>query len=286
MLNKLSLRAIPVLFLLWAIPVYAGDLDDSAVSSAFSDGAPKAFGYSLENVYQKVYTGTSAVSGSYPLDPQAAASPTMHTLDQIYGQFTSDAASCTATASDVASGKVFFATTGTTRGTNFGPVTGSASSGGFALPDTGQTTSYTTTFGEDHDYQPSASQPSYTDNGDGTITDNRTGLMWLRDASNYNSGSAQTWENALSGCESFTYAGYSDWRLPNVRELMSIVNYGVYNPAINTTYFSNTQSSYYWSSTTYAGYTTYAWRVHFRNGYVTNNYKTNSYYVRPVRGGQ
>ncbi|MDD5519037.1 MAG: DUF1566 domain-containing protein, partial [Candidatus Omnitrophica bacterium] len=81
-------------------------------------------------------------------------------------------------------------------------------------------------------------------------------------------------------------AGYSDWRLPNVRELMSIVNYGVYNPAINTTYFSNTQSSDYWSSTTYASNTPYAWRVSFSGGHVSCYDKTNSYYVRPVRGGQ
>ena len=152
------------------------------------------------------------------------------------------------------------------------------------LPDTGQTTSYTETFGEDSDYQPVASQPSYTDNGDGTVTDNRTGLMWLKYANNYNSGAAQTWEAALSGCESFSYAGYSDWRLPNVRELESIVDAGEQNPAINTTYFLNTESSQYWTSTTYVPDTSYAWLVYFYNGGVNVYYKSYNFYVRPVRG--
>ncbi|MDD5593100.1 MAG: DUF1566 domain-containing protein, partial [Candidatus Omnitrophica bacterium] len=259
-----SSALVILFFLLGAMPAFSGDLDDSAVTGASSGSpaAPAAYGYTLNDLYQKLHNGTAATAGGHSLAPSVNTSTaTMYRISDIYADFTSDAASCTATASDVASGKVFFATTGTTRGTNFGPVTGSASSGGLAFPDTGQTASYTDTFGEDHDYQPSASQPSYTDNGDGTITDNRTGLMWLKDASNYNSGSSQTWENALSGCESFTYAGYSDWRLPNVRELMSIVNYGTYSPAINTTYFSNTQSGGYWSSTTYASSTSYAWHV-------------------------
>ena len=153
------------------------------------------------------------------------------------------------------------------------------------LPDTGQEESYTATFGEDHDYQPAASQPSYTDNGDGTVTDNKTGLMWLKDANNYNGGAMQTWEAALSGCESFSYAGYSDWRLPNGRELESIVDAGEQNPAINTTYFLNTESSQYWTSTTYVPNASYAWHVRFGNGVVDyGGTKTANLYVRPVRG--
>ncbi len=154
------------------------------------------------------------------------------------------------------------------------------------LPDTGQTTGYTATAGEDNDYNPSATQMSYTDNGDGTITDNRTGLMWLKDASNYNSGGAQTWKTALSGCEGFSYAGYSDWRLPNRRELFSIVKFeGVAAPFINTTYFLNTVSGAYWTSTTYVPGGTDAMAVCFNNGSVIGYSKTGDRYVRPVRGG-
>ena len=120
------------------------------------------------------------------------------------------------------------------------------------LPDTGQTQSYTNTFGEDHDYQPAAAQMSYTDNGNGTVTDNLTGLMWKKCSEGQNndstcSGTAliYTWEDALTQCENLSFAGYTDWRLPNKRELFSIVHFGTYAPAINTTYFPNTQSALY-----------------------------------------
>ena len=154
------------------------------------------------------------------------------------------------------------------------------------LPDTGQEESYTATFGEDNDYQPAASQPSYTDNGDGTITDNRTGLMWVKDGNSAgcNNGSVLTWEGVLTFCEGLSYAGYSDWRLPNVRELESIVDAGEQSPAINTTYFPNTKSGWYWTSTIYVSNTSCAWLVDFSVGFVYGGYKALNYYVRPVRG--
>lgn len=153
------------------------------------------------------------------------------------------------------------------------------------LPDTGQYQSYTTTFGEDHDYQPAVSQPSYTDNGDGTITDNRTGLMWVKDGNSAgcNNGNTLTWEQAITFCEGLNFAGYT-WRLPNRRELMSIVDYGEESAAINTTYFSNIKSNY-WTSTTYLPITTSAWYVDFDGGFVYSVAKTDSSYLRPVRGG-
>ena len=81
-------------------------------------------------------------------------------------------------------------------------------------------------------------------------------------------------------------AGYSDWRLPNVKELSSIVDYDIYNPAIDTTYFPGTMLPYYWSSTTRVHYTGDAWRVNFYYGYDNQNEKVAAYYVRAVRGGQ
>lgn len=161
------------------------------------------------------------------------------------------------------------------------------------MPDTGQNQSYTTTFGEDQDYQPPTSQPAYADNGDGTTTDNRTGLMWAKDGNSAgcNNGSSSTWEQALSFCEGLTYANYSDWRLPNRRELMSIVDYGRISPAINMAYFTNTENYYYWTSTTYVPSVTYAWPVDFGSGSVgvggtvNGTSKANTYYVRCVRSG-
>ena len=122
------------------------------------------------------------------------------------------------------------------------------------VPKTGQTVSYAT--GDDGDLQMGVAWPNprFTDNGDGTITDNLTGLIWLKDANciatNYpgfdNDGTAGdgmvTWQHALdfvAGINDGTYplcgAGKTDWRLPNVRELHSLIHYGFYNPALPNT---------------------------------------------------
>ncbi|MBU3914429.1 DUF1566 domain-containing protein [bacterium] len=118
----------------------------------------------------------------------------------------------------------------------------------------------------------------YTDNGNGTISDNITSLMWQKE----DTDSTYTWEAALTYCEGLTLGSQSDWRLPNIRELESIVDETVYNPSINSTYFPNTNSWEYWSSTTHAD-TLVAWGVNFVNGSV-DDYE--NAYVRCVRGGQ
>ncbi|MBF0353602.1 MAG: DUF1566 domain-containing protein [SAR324 cluster bacterium] len=174
-------------------------------------------------------------------------------------------------------------------------TTGAQSSGGTALastwthstgilvtvpvPDTGQTTSYTTTFGEDHDY--TTHTPSYTDNGNSTVTDNVTGLMWQKE----DDGSTRTWDNAGTYCSGLSLGGYSDWRLPTPRELQSIVSYGTYNPAINGTYFPNTQNNRYWSSMSYINNSTHAWYLSTQKGEINRDVKSTTSYVRCVRGG-
>jgi hypothetical protein len=145
------------------------------------------------------------------------------------------------------------------------------------LPDTGQTLSYTDTVGEDHDY--TINPPDYTDNLDGTITDNVTGLMWEKDSGT----STYTWENAKTHCNDLPLAAHKDWRLPTREELRSIVDYGQYASAINTTFFPNTQSGDYWSSTTYWEDTSRAWRVSFRSGSDDTLDKTSTNYVRCTR---
>lgn len=75
----------------------------------------------------------------------------------------------------------------------------------------------------------SISKPNYTDNGDGTVTDNVTGLMWLQDM-----GGKMTWDEALSYAENFELAGYTDRRLPNAKELQSIVPEFTPNTATET----------------------------------------------------
>ena len=142
-------------------------------------------------------------------------------------------------------------------GVNIFGITGSMSVGvNFNLPDTGQTTGVVAAFGEDHDY--SSTPMSYTDNGV-TVTDNVTGLMWVQ--SGYGtpySGSPPyilvglyyqyTWWDAVKYCDGLDLGGYTDWRLPNFQELVSIVDYGKHGPAINTI-FEHTQTSPYWSAT-------------------------------------
>lgn len=80
------------------------------------------------------------------------------------------------------------------------------------------------------------------------------------------------------------FGGFSDWRMPNVRELGSLVNTETYNPAIDTRWFPNTMSHGYWSSTTYVLDSTLAWVVPFYHGLV-NHYgsKSGAYHVRAVR---
>ncbi len=118
-------------------------------------------------------------------------------------------------------------------------------------------------------------------NSDGTVIDNATGLMWQQTTS----PGTYTWEQAISYCEGLDFAGYSDWRLPNRNELQSIVQYDMYNPAIDTTIFIGPETTHYWSSTTYAYDTNYAWDVSFNTGNVYFCDKTDEYNVRAVRGG-
>jgi hypothetical protein len=124
-------------------------------------------------------------------------------------------------------------------------------------------------------------------NGDGTVSDSTTKLMWQDDYSD-NGGNIKkaTWEEAIKYCEDSKLAGYNDWRLPNIRELISIVDDTKYNPAIDTSAFVNTTSGLYWSSTTYAYNHDYAWIVYFWYGYDYGGNKGYSTFVRCVRDGE
>lgn len=149
------------------------------------------------------------------------------------------------------------------------------------LPDTGQTKGYTNVFGEDSDY--TTHPPSYTDNGNGTVTDNVTTLVWQKQ----DDGKTRTWDEALSYCDSLTLAESSDWRLPSITELEGIVDSGATNPAMSTTYFPIIHLSYYyWSSTAYGNSPAGAWNIYLYNGYVGNSNKSYKYYARCVRGGK
>jgi hypothetical protein len=174
------------------------------------------------------------------------------------------------------------------------------------IPRTGQTTAYAT--GDDGDLGMGVAWPiqRFRDNGDGTVTDGLTGLIWLKKV---NCSGTKHWSDALTFANSL-YDGWTgdgsggdcglsdgssanDWRLPNVRELHSLTHYGLYNPAVPDTIgtgqwtegdpFTGLQSSYYWSSTTYAINTVYAWVVSMDYGVVGGYAKSVNVWVWPVR---
>ena len=109
------------------------------------------------------------------------------------------------------------------------------------LPDTGQNSSYTNTFGEDNDFN--INIPFFIINGDGTVTDTITGLMWQQA-----DGGEMTIENAVTYCSTLTLAGYTDWRLPNAHESFSILNHQNVNPSLDNTVFPTSLAEYWWTS--------------------------------------
>jgi subtilisin-like proprotein convertase family protein len=126
---------------------------------------------------------------------------------------------------------------------------------------------------------------SFEPNNDGTITDVTTGLMWQQQ----DDGQARTWEQALAYCENLRLpdivGGYTDWKLPNIKELESITSDEVYGPAIDPI-FTGAKSSDFWSSTTFAGSPGSAWYVYFGDGSVYCSAESYASYVRCVRSGQ
>ena len=161
------------------------------------------------------------------------------------------------------------------------------------VPQSGQTVSYAD--GDDGEYQAGVMwpDPRFTDNGDGTVTDHLTGLVWLKNAYCFGPRDwldALVTANALAdgrcGLSDDSMAG--DWRLPNIRELHSLIDYSNNDPALPTGYpFINVQRFWYWSSTPLARFPEdTAWAVLLRNGYVIEDDNTSPYNVWPVRGGQ
>ncbi|MCK6414687.1 MAG: DUF1566 domain-containing protein [Giesbergeria sp.] len=142
---------------------------------------------------------------------------------------------------------------------------------------------------------------AFTDNGDGTITDTSTGLVWDK------CSRGQVWDNATppgtctgtasthdwaaalaqaTAANAASHRGQADWRLPNRTELESLVQINANNPAIDGTHFPATPYTWYWTSTTYAPGPANAWVVYFGNGYTNAGSKTGANHVRLVRSGQ
>ena len=102
------------------------------------------------------------------------------------------------------------------------------------------------------------------DNGNGTVTDDETGMMWQMETP----PGTYTWQQALEYAEGLTLAGYTDWRLPDRNELQTLVDYSRYEPSVVPLLAAETVSSAYWSSTTHATFPDSAWLLHFSNGSI------------------
>jgi hypothetical protein len=161
-----------------------------------------------------------------------------------------------------------------------------------SVEKTGQTTSYAT--GDDGDLMKGVAwpDPRFTDNGNGTVTDNLTGLIWLKNA---NCFGTRLWTTGLSDCNSLASGSCGltdgsvagDWRMPNIKELLSLIDYGYYDKALPAGHpFTGVMDDHYWSGTSAAHDTKNVWYMDVIDGTTSDILKRrNYYYVWPVRGG-
>lgn len=119
--------------------------------------------------------------------------------------------------------------------------------------------------------------------GNAGVLDKETGLVWEQSPSTV----VNIWNSTMIICQNKSVGNRKGWRFPTVEELGSLVDPTMSNPSLPSGHpFNDVRSSSYWSATTSANDTAYAWSVYFGNGNVYNGAKTSSYYVWCVRGGQ
>jgi hypothetical protein len=236
----------------------------SAGNPSTPPGPPEStYSHTLEDIYNRLDTGAAATPIPFTEPVSGPGTGTMHTLDEIY---------------DLVGARAF-------------------------VPKTGQTISYAA--GDDGHLEMGVdwiTNTRFITSTTGVVTDTLTGLVWLQDAnctdtigSIIKSSGVLSWTAALTWSNNLesSYCGLSDgssagdWRLPNVRELQSLIDYGEYNPPLPDGHpFTNVQPTFYWSSTTGAGNPDFALHVYMVGGRMTSERKTTAYHVWPVRGGQ
>ncbi len=254
----------------------------AGVAGAMPDKGAASFmlGTVAQTIEAGYYNGSGTVAGDEDL-----SSGNIKSGANIFGidgdPNVVDTSSGDAVAEDIASGKKAWV--------DGAEITGTAEA---LTPRTGQTTSYGTR--DDGTLQAGLEWPTprFTDNENGTVTDNLTGLVWLKNA---NCVGNKTWSDALAFanalkdgvCGLTDNSSAGEWHLPNIRELHSLIDFGNYNPALPSGHpFTGVVSSYYWSSTSFATSTDYAWYVALSIGNAYGGHETNTYYVWPVRAGQ
>jgi hypothetical protein len=157
----------------------------------------------------------------------------------------------------------------------------------FGIPKTGQTATFRT--GDDGDLEKGYPEtpPRLTDNGDGTITDNGTGLMWVKDhtGAGAHGGVDQKWPHLLDFCVALDFAGHTDWRMPNVKEMLSIMDFGCVAPAMDPL-FTHLSGANFWTSTTFIDWDAAALLVSINEGTISYDDKETYNYIKPVRLGR
>jgi hypothetical protein len=222
--------------------------------------------YTLEDIYKRLDTGKEDNQTTFTGSEPGPEQPVGHTLNEIMEKVpmvTSDAAK----PDDVAKGKKYW---GLAAG-NWGLKTGTGMRDGVECSMGGN---------------------RFTDNGNGTVTDNCTQLIWLKNA---NCFYVKIWQEAMNAakqlaagqCDLKDVSSAGDWRLPSIKELQSLIDYSKVSPALPKIHpFLEMRPDLYWSSTEGAYDEIYAWYVSFNNGHVNTSYKSSTYYVWPVRSRQ
>jgi hypothetical protein len=254
-------NSILIAFVMLAAGVGVGRLSAGSPDAPGGPGDPAAAMYTMEQVYQRIINGGASASAATFTEPSTPpGTGTMHDLNDVFNQIGMSA----------------------------------------HVPRTTRGQCPCITPGDDGFKRAGAlwPNPRFTDRGNGSVTDNLTGLIWLKnsncfgtrawldaigDANGLNSGECRVTDGSTAG----------QWRLPNIRELLSLIDYNTSAPAFPFANpigspFTNLQASVrYWSSTVVVNNSLAAWNVDFDIGTVNRNQpKTTLFYVWPVSGGQ
>lgn len=255
---------LSVLCTLVPMAVSAGEL----AAPAAPDDAGSAM-HTVEDIYNRLDNGavTEKRAGAFT-EPVAAPGATGHSLNDVMDKAPAPDDTDGAAPADVRTGKKFWGL----RTDGWGLQEGTLEPAPVAK--TGDST--------DGDNGIEWPDPRFTDNGDETVTDNLTGLMWTKNATM----ATKSWEEAKSYCENLSHASHNDWRMPNLNELLSLIDRSKSDPALSEGHpFSDVQGIY-WSSTAYLNDTSSAWDVNFGSGNIHYGGKPAVFAVWPVQSGQ
>lgn len=306
--KRVALVLLVASFLLAVPGVVEGQL---APPAAPSD--PGSARFSLNDVWSRLSTGATQAlrSGAFQEPAAGPTTATTKTTNEVMAVAPTADNATGATAADVLAGKTFWGlrtsggTWGLATGTGYpAPVEKTGQRSCFVFIDSSwyESSCVANTTGQDGMVQKGVAWPNprFTKHGNGTVTDNLTGLLWLENASCFGT---QTWVNALDSANNLASGacGLTDgtsagqWRLPNVKELLSLIDYHYINPALSNTAgtgvwlagnpFTNV-GNLYWSSTSKVLESARAWSVSLGLGSVSGENKARpDLNVWPVRGG-